>query len=68
MNISQLNRPLPELVKEAQELLKQISQHPRFKRLNYHPDLTVSDAYQALGYLEWELEAESSPFSEYRTN
>ncbi|MFN6570630.1 hypothetical protein [Dendronalium sp. ChiSLP03b] len=59
MNDRQPNRPLPELVSEAQELLEQICRHPRFKHLDYHPDVTLSDASQALGYLQWELQAES---------
>jgi hypothetical protein len=49
---------LPKLVSQAQEILTQIRQHPRFKHLQYSPDLSISDACQALGYLQWELEAE----------
>lgn len=53
-----MNTNLSELVNQAQELLTQIRQHPRFKHLQYSPDLSISDACQALGYLQWELEAE----------
>lgn len=53
-----MNTNLAELVSQAQSLLTQIREHPRFKHLQYSPDLSISDACQALGYLQWELEAE----------
>ncbi|WP_414755895.1 hypothetical protein [Anabaena sp. CCY 9910] len=51
---------LPELVAQAQELLTQIRQHPQFLALDFHPDVNVSDAQQALTELGWELEAHNN--------
>jgi len=49
------HEPLPELISQAQQLLTQIRQHPTFKALDYHPDVNVADAQQALLELRWEL-------------
>jgi hypothetical protein len=52
-------KTLIELVNQAQETITQIQQHSSFKHLDYYPDLTIGDADQALGYLQWELQAQS---------
>jgi hypothetical protein len=46
---------LPELINQAQQLMTQIRQHPNFKALNYSPDVTIADAYQALNELRTEI-------------
>jgi hypothetical protein len=51
-------KTLIELVNQAQSIIHQIRQHPNFKHLDYYPDLTIGDASQALGYLQWELQAQ----------
>ena len=46
-------QPLPELIFQAQQLLTQIRQHPQFQALDYHPDLSIGDAIQALNELSF---------------
>ncbi|MBD2564302.1 MULTISPECIES: hypothetical protein [Nostoc] len=46
-------QPLPELIAQAQQLLTLIRQHPQFKALDYHPDLSIGDAIQALNELRF---------------
>lgn len=53
-------QPLPELIAKGQEILEAIRQHPQFKALDFHPDVNVSDAQQALIELGWELQAHSN--------
>lgn len=50
---------LPELINQAQQLLTQIRQHPQYKALDYHPDVNVADAQQALTELVFELAVHS---------
>ncbi|MEA5504425.1 hypothetical protein VB735_15135 [Halotia wernerae UHCC 0503] len=52
------SKTLIELVIQAQLTINQIREHPNFKYLDYYPDLTIADASQALGYLEWELQSQ----------
>lgn len=52
------SKTLIELVNQAQSTIHQIREHPSFKHLDYYPDLTIADASQALGYLEWELQSQ----------
>ncbi|QLE59626.1 hypothetical protein [Nostoc sp. TCL26-01] len=47
---------LIDLVNVTQYLLSQIEKHPDFIKLEYYPDLTLSDAETALSYLKDELE------------
>ena len=49
------NQPLPELINQAQQLLTQIHQHPQYKAIEYHPDLSIGDAIQALNELRFEV-------------
>ncbi|RCJ39095.1 hypothetical protein A6770_39085 [Nostoc minutum NIES-26] len=46
-------QPLPELINQAHQLLTQIRQHPQFQALDYHPDLSIGDAIQALNELRF---------------
>lgn len=48
---------LPELVSQAQQLLIQIKEHPQYKILDFHGDVTAGDAQQFLTELNWELQA-----------
>lgn len=54
-----MSKQLLNLVNQAQDLIAQIRQHPHFKHLDYHPDVTLGDASMALGCLQWELQTES---------
>lgn len=44
---------LPELVSQAQELLEQIRQHPRFEGLRFDCDVAFGDVKQYFNCLEW---------------
>lgn len=46
---------LPELIAQGQEILSAIRQHPDYKTLDYHPDLSIADAVQALNELRLEV-------------
>ncbi|MEA5504848.1 hypothetical protein VB735_17390 [Halotia wernerae UHCC 0503] len=48
---------LPELISQCQELLSEICQHPEYKALDYHPDVTLGDATQALNELNWSVDS-----------
>lgn len=47
---------LIDLVNVTQYLLSQIAKHPDLLKLEYYPDLTISDAETALSYLQSELQ------------
>jgi hypothetical protein len=49
------NQPLTELIVQGQEILSAIRQHPEYKALLYHPDLSIADAVQALNELRFEV-------------
>lgn len=51
---------LSELIAQGQEILSAIRQHPQFVALDFHPDVNVADAQQALIELTWELQAHSN--------
>ncbi|MBW4558742.1 MAG: hypothetical protein KME59_22995 [Trichormus sp. ATA11-4-KO1] len=51
---------LPDLINKTQKLLAQIRKHPDYKSLEYHPDVTLGDAEQAL----IELRCQTLPPSE----
>jgi hypothetical protein len=58
------NSNLTKLVAQAKVLIQQIVQHPDFQAVDYHPDLTITDALSALNYLHWELENNQQPSME----
>lgn len=47
---------LQQLVDQAQKILDEIRQHPEFKALDYHPDVMIGDAIQAVRELDWALQ------------
>ncbi len=47
---------LQNLVDGAILILAEIARHPDFLSLNYHPDVTIGDAQDALTYIKSELE------------
>jgi hypothetical protein len=51
---------LPELISQCQELLSEICQHPEYKALDYHPDVNLGDATQALNELNWSVDSFSN--------
>ncbi|MBH8577080.1 hypothetical protein I8752_29680 [Nostocaceae cyanobacterium CENA369] len=55
------SQPLPDLIAQAQQLLTQIRQHPQFQALDYHPDLSIGDAIQALNELSFSALPSSEP-------
>ena len=48
------NQELSNLIDQSLALLNQIQKHPDFQALEYHPDVTLGDAQQALIELHWE--------------
>ncbi|MBX9258306.1 hypothetical protein H1Q63_31030 [Desmonostoc muscorum CCALA 125] len=53
------NPHLCQLLKQAQNLMSEITTHPDYRQLlneGYQPDLNIADAQTALTYLQWELD------------
>jgi hypothetical protein len=55
------NQALPELIAQGQEILSAIRQHPDYQTLDYHPDLSIGDAVQALNELSFEVLSSPQP-------
>lgn len=56
---------LSELIAQGQEILETIRQHPDYKSLLYQPDLSISDAVQALDELRIEVLSSQKPVKIY---
>ncbi|MFN6497947.1 MAG: hypothetical protein RMX65_013185 [Nostoc sp. DedQUE01] len=57
---------LYQLLEQAQTLVHEIVEHPKYKELlnrGYSPDLNIADAQTALVYLQWELDRNQEPYS-----